>query len=101
MTCIEAPAYSRDYLDPEKRSIANAVQVFYQDGTSTPNTAVEYPIGHRRRRSRSHSLAVRQIPGKPSGRFNEEQIEKMIERFNQPKKLDETPVHEFVNLFIT
>jgi 2-methylcitrate dehydratase len=101
MTCIEAPAYSRDYLDPEKRSIANAVQVFYQDGTSTPNTAVEYPIGHRRRRTEAIPLLFGKFRANLRNRFNEEQIEKMIERFNQPKKLDETPVHEFVNLFIT
>ena len=40
-----------DYLDPEKRSIANAVQVFFKDGTQTEKIAVEYPIGHRRRRA--------------------------------------------------
>jgi 2-methylcitrate dehydratase len=101
MTCVEASAYSRDYLDPEKRSIANAVQVFYQDGTSTPNTAVEYPIGHRRRRTEAIPLLFDKFRANMGTRFKDEQIENIIERFNQPKKLNETPVHEFVNLFIT
>jgi 2-methylcitrate dehydratase len=50
MTCVEDPQYSRDYLDPEKRSIANAVQVFFRDGTQTNVAEVQYPMGHRRRR---------------------------------------------------
>src|SRR5262245_48776177 len=50
MVVTEDQQYSRDYLDPDKRSIANAVQVFFRDGTATHKVAVEYPIGHRRRR---------------------------------------------------
>src|SRR6187455_1741809 len=46
MECVEDASWTRDYLDPEKRSIANGVQVFFKDGTSTPKVAVEYPIGH-------------------------------------------------------
>lgn len=51
MRVRENPDFSRDYLDPDKRSIANAVQVFFKDGTNTPKVTVEYPIGHRRRRA--------------------------------------------------
>src|SRR5690606_2685964 len=50
MQVQENTSYSRDYLDPDKRSIANAVQIFFTDGTATDKVAVEYPIGHRRRR---------------------------------------------------
>ncbi len=58
MTAREEPRYTRDYLDPEKRSIANAVQVFFTDGTSTPRVEVEYPIGHRRRRAEGLPVLV-------------------------------------------
>ena len=51
MTVREDPAYSRAYLDPDQRSIANAVQIFFADGTATPKVVVEYPLGHRRRRA--------------------------------------------------
>lgn len=51
MVCIENTQYTKDYLDPEKRSIANAIQIFYKDGTKSQEIAVEYPIGHRKRRN--------------------------------------------------
>ena len=58
MVVLEDPQYSRDYLDPEKRSIANAVQVRFRDGAATDKVAVEYPLGHRRRRSEAIPLLV-------------------------------------------
>jgi 2-methylcitrate dehydratase len=93
------PAYSRDYLDPDKRSIANAVQVFFQDGTATPNIAVEYPIGHRRRRTEAVPLLVEKFRENLSGRFSEKQQDHH-RAFQQPEQLDQTPVHELVNLFV-
>ena len=51
MVCVEDKQFSRDYLDPDKRSIANAHQVFFKDGAKTEEVVVEYPIGHRRRRA--------------------------------------------------
>src|SRR5205814_7314275 len=51
MVCIENKRYSKDYLDPKKRSIANQLQILFKDGSATPKVAVEYPLGHRRRRS--------------------------------------------------
>src|SRR5699024_7538025 len=50
MILEENETYTKEYLDPEKRSIANAVQVFFTDGTSTDNIVCEYPLGHRFRR---------------------------------------------------
>lgn len=55
-TVEEEPDFSRDYLDPEKRSIGNAVQVFFTDGSKTAEARVEYPIGHRRRREEAKPL---------------------------------------------
>src|SRR5262249_16612484 len=51
MEVVEDPRYTREYLEPDKRSIANAVQVFFDDGASTPKIAIDYPLGHRRRRA--------------------------------------------------
>jgi len=53
---VENPEFSRDYLDPEKRSIANALQIFFNDGTSTERVLIEYPLGHRRRRQEALPL---------------------------------------------
>src|SRR5262249_7586042 len=51
MEAVEDPRYSREYHEPDKRSIANAVQVFFKDGTATDKVEIEYPLGHRRRRA--------------------------------------------------
>ncbi len=56
MEVRENPQFSRDYLDPQKRSIANAVQVFFRDGSATERVVIEYPVGHRRRRAEAVPL---------------------------------------------
>eukprot|EP01132_Coremiostelium_polycephalum_P004130 gene4130-5167_t len=56
MVCQESQQYSADYLDPEKRSIANAITVLFKDGTKSDTVEVQYPIGHRRRRSEAIPL---------------------------------------------
>ena len=65
----ENPRYTRDYLDPDKRSIANAVQVFFKDGSSTENVEVEYPIGHRRRRAEGMPLLMKKFEANLASRF--------------------------------
>jgi 2-methylcitrate dehydratase PrpD len=61
MVVTEDKQWSQDYLDPNKRSIANAVQVFFKDGASTERSAVEYPIGHRRRRTEGIPLLEKNL----------------------------------------
>src|SRR6202012_6109369 len=51
MICVEDPAFTRDYHDPEKRSIANGITIEFADGTTLPEAVVEYPLGHKRRRA--------------------------------------------------
>src|SRR5574340_615965 len=61
MVLVENRQYSIDYLDPEKRSITNAVQAFFRDGSSTANVVVEYPLGHRRRRAEGVPLLLEKL----------------------------------------
>jgi len=63
MKVTEVPAFTRDYLDPEKRSIANSVQVFFKNGTATARVEVEYPLGHRRRRTDAEPLLLEKFRG--------------------------------------
>ncbi len=58
MRVRENKQFSIDYMDPEKRSIPNAIQVFFRDGSSTPRIQVDFPIGHRRRREEGLPLLV-------------------------------------------
>ena len=97
MTCVENSQYSTDYLDPEKRSIANAVQVFFRDGSSTEKVAVEYPIGHRRRRAEGMPLLVKKFEANLASRFAPDQSEKILRLCADAKKLDATPVDQFTD----
>jgi len=99
MTCVEDPQYSKDYLDPQKRSIANAVQVFFKDGSSTEQIAVEYPIGHRRRRAEGMPLLLKKFEANLASRFAPGQCESILRLCGDAKKLDATPVNEFTDMF--
>jgi 2-methylcitrate dehydratase len=99
MECVEDTAWTRDYLDPEQRSIANAVQVFFKDGTSTPKVAVEYPIGHRRRRTDGIPLLEAKFRTNLARKFPPKQQQAIYELCSHAKELAATPVHEFVDLF--
>ena len=100
MICVEDPRYSRDYLDPEKRSIANAVQVFFKDGSSTAKIAVEYPIGHRRRRAEGMPLLVKKFETNLASRFSASQCAAIIELCLDTERLDGTSVDRFTDMFV-
>ena len=99
MEVIEEPRYSRDYLDPKKRSIANAVQVFFTDGSSTQRVEIEYPVGHRRRRTEGVPLLKEKFEANLAGRLPEPQCRAVLDLFADPDSLAATPVHEFMALW--
>lgn len=98
MVTIEKEEYSKDYLDPEKRSIANAVQVVFKDGTETELVAREYPIGHRRRRDEGIPLLIEKFVENVKTRFPQQQAEKIFAVLNDHDKLMETDVNELMDL---
>jgi 2-methylcitrate dehydratase len=100
MTCVEDPQYSRDYLDPEKRSIANAVQVFFKNGTKTDFVEVKYPLGHRRRRREALPLLKEKFRENIASHFPENQVSAILNLFHNTEQLDAMPVHELVDLFV-
>ena len=100
MTCVEKKKWTRDYLDPAKRSIANAVQVFFKDGSATDNVAVEYPIGHRRRRKDGIPLLEAKYRTNLARRFPAKQQAAIFSLCDDQKRLEATPVNEFVDLFV-
>ena len=101
MEIVEDKSWTRDYLDPEKRSIANAVQVFFKDGSSTPKVGVEYPIGHRRRRKDGIPLLEAKFRVNLARRFAARQQQAILEVCGNAKKLEAMPVHEFVDLLVS
>ena len=100
MTVQEDKQYSRDYLDPEKRSIANAVQVFFTDGTSTPKVAVEYPIGHRRRRAEGIPVLQQKARAAFVAHFGADHAERLMQLFADRAKLAAMPVCQFMDAFV-
>ena len=101
MLVEEDPRYSREYLEPDKRSIANAVQVFFRDGKSTRKIEVEYPIGHRRRRKEGFPLLEAKFRQAVTEHFKAEQVDKIIQLFLDREKLEGMPVDEFVGVMVT
>jgi len=99
MTCIEKPEYTKGYLDPDKRSIANAVQIFYKDGSSSEQVAVEYPIGHRRRRSEGIPELIKKFEINLKREFDDTQAEKIMNLNLDIDLLQKTPVNEYVDLY--
>ncbi len=100
MHVVEDERYSREYHDPDKRSIANAVQVFFRDGSSTDRIEVEYPIGHRRRRDEGIPVLEDKFRRSLATRFPAGRAEAIFELCRQPATLRGMAVHEFVDHFV-
>ncbi|WP_127579524.1 bifunctional 2-methylcitrate dehydratase/aconitate hydratase [Paenibacillus koleovorans] len=100
MVTEEDSRYSREYLDPDKRSIANALQVFFRDGTATAKVGVEYPIGHRRRRAEGIPLLIHKFEANVMTRFPTKQAKAILALCRDAEKLAQTPVREFIDLFV-
>ena len=100
MQVEEDQRYSREYHEPDKRSIANAVQVFFKDGSSTDKVAVEYPIGHRRRRAEGIPLLISKFESNLATRFPAAQAQRILNLCLDGDALAPTPVNEFVDLMV-
>ena len=98
MVVVENEQYTKDYLDPEKRSIANAVHVKFKDGTTTENVAVEYPLGHRFRRQEAFPEIVKKFEQNIATRFASKQANAIEELLLDDERLQDTPVHELMAL---
>ena len=100
MEIVEDPRYSREYLEADKRSIANAIQVFFKDGGSTEKIEVEYPIGHRRRREEGIPVLGRKFLDNLRTHFPEQRCQQIMSLCMDKKKLEAMPVNEFMEMLI-
>ena len=99
MVCVEHKPWTRDYLNPAKRSIANGIQVFFNDGTKTERVDVEYPLGHRRRRKEGVPQLEAKFRTNLARRFAPKQQQAILSLTRGQERLEATPVNEFVDLF--
>jgi 2-methylcitrate dehydratase len=99
-TITEDPAYSAGFYDPQRRSSANAVQVFFSDGTHTPKIEVEYPAGHPRRRQEFMPLLDGKLRSSLSRRYVPHRQQRILALCEDAACLDAMPVHRFVDLLV-
>jgi 2-methylcitrate dehydratase len=100
MVCVEDRQFSKDYHDPGKRSIANAITVKFKDGTGTREIVVEYPTGHRRRRKEGIPVLIEKFKTNLARRFPEKQRSTILDAALDANKLSRMPVHEFVDMMV-
>ena len=98
IVCVEDAGYSADYHDPEKRSIANAVTVEFNDGTVFAEVAVEYPVGHARRRQEGIPLLIEKYKTNLARIYDADKQKKIADLCLDYDKLAATPVNEFMDL---
>ena len=100
MLCIEDPQYTADYHDPEKRSIANAITIEFNDGSKSDEIAVEYPVGHKRRREEGLPLLVAKYKTNLRRVFSDDQVAKIEATTLDYEKLLTMPADQFLTLFV-
>ncbi len=100
MICGESTQYTKDYLDPEKRSIANAIRIFFRDGSKTAKIEVQYPLGHRRRRKEGIPVLVDKFKTNLARRFPVRQQKAILDVCLNQTKLEGSIVNEFVDMFV-
>src|ERR1700744_663158 len=98
--CVEDPVYTKDYHDPEKRSIANALTVEFNDGSRLEEVAVEYPIGHKRRRADGIPLLIEKFRTNLARRSPAKQQQAILDVSLDQAKLEAMPVNEYVDLYV-
>jgi 2-methylcitrate dehydratase len=100
IVCVEDPRFTKDYHDPDKRSIANALTLEFKDGKKLKEVVVEYPIGHKRRRKDGIPLLVDKFKVNLARVFPAKQIAAILDVSLDQKKLEAMPVHEYVDLLV-
>jgi len=100
MECVEDPQFTKDYHDPDKRSIANALTVEFTDGSTLDEVVVEYPIGHKRRRADGIPLLVAKFKTNLARRFPAKQQQAILDVSLDQAKLEAMPVNEYVDLYV-
>ncbi|HCY05234.1 MAG TPA: 2-methylcitrate dehydratase [Gammaproteobacteria bacterium] len=100
MSVEEDERYSREYHEEDKRSIANAIQIHFKDGSTTEKVEVEYPIGHKFRRAEGMPLLQEKFAENLSVRFPATQVNSVLRMCNDSESFDNTPVQDFMSALV-
>jgi 2-methylcitrate dehydratase len=99
ITCAEDKQFTRDYHDPQKRSIPNALTVHFKDGSTLPELAVEYPIGHKRRRAEGIPLLEEKFRTNLARRFSPAQRQAILDVSLEQERFEHMAVPDYVDLY--
>jgi 2-methylcitrate dehydratase len=99
MEVRENPQFTKDYFDPDKRYIGNAVQVWFKDGSCTEKVSIDYPIGHRKRRVEGIPVLLKKFEAALRGQLPEHRVKAILEASADPVALDAMPIQRFLGLF--
>lgn len=100
MQISENRQYTKDYLDPDKRSIANAIQIFFKDGSKTEKIEVEYPIGHKRRRKEGIPALLKKFENAVANHYGSKKSQQILRVCENPKDFSNMSVDDFINLLV-
>ena len=100
MVIEEDKRYSKEYLEVDKRSIPNALQIFFKDGSSTNKVEVEYPLGHRRRRKEGIPILIEKFKSNLKTQFSSSRSEEILSLCSNQTKLESTSVIDFMDLLV-
>ncbi len=99
MVVSENEQFTRDYFDPAKRYIGNSVQVFFRDGSSTERVAIDFPIGHRKRRAEGIPVLMAKCEAALRAHLPGGQVDRIMALAAEPERLDALPIDQFMNLY--
>ncbi|MCY7355333.1 MAG: bifunctional 2-methylcitrate dehydratase/aconitate hydratase [Lysobacter sp.] len=99
MQVKENPQFTKDYFDPDKRYIGNSVQVFFKDGSSTDLVSIDFPIGHRNRRTEGIPVLMAKCEAALRANLPSAQAEQLMQLARNPSKLEALPIQQFINLY--
>jgi 2-methylcitrate dehydratase len=98
MTVKENPQFTKDYFDPDKRYIGNALQVFFKDGSKTEKVSIDYPIGHRNRRGEGIPVLIRKFEDALASHLPSRQVRQILELTRDPARFEAMPLHQFMGM---
>ena len=100
MHVVECDRYTKEYLEADKRSIANSLQIFYKDGSSSEIIEVEYPIGHRRRREEGIPVLISKFERNLKTQFSSDRSKLISKICSNQENLEKSSVPDFMSLFV-
>jgi 2-methylcitrate dehydratase len=98
--CVEDPQFTKDYHDPEKRTISNALTIKLKDGTVIDEEVVEAPLGHRLRREEAKPEILAKYKRHLEPHFSKDHVKTLVDLGNDPEKLYKMPAHKYMDLYV-